>query len=132
MSTETPTILLVESHADERDMYADYLTFCGFDVVAVATTDEALQHIAGTDLLVTAVGVRGSFDGIELIHRVRDDETLRRMPVVVVTARITARERARALAAGTNVFLAKPCFPDVLATEVGRLLSRRHVRRGLA
>ena len=44
------------------------------------------------------------------------------IPVIVLTACGWRSERDRARAAGCDVFLAKPCLPDLLVREIRRLL----------
>ena len=50
-------ILLVESHDDSRDMYADYLRDCGFTVQTAGTTDEGLMLASDADVIVTGLRV---------------------------------------------------------------------------
>jgi two-component system cell cycle response regulator DivK len=50
------------------------------------------------------------------------------IPVVALTAHTTTEDRQRAREAGCAGFLGKPCDPDLLLTEVRRLLRPR--RRG--
>ena len=115
----TTTVLLVESHDDSRDMYADHLRSCGFTVQTAITTDEALMRARNADVIVTEIRVRGSFDGVGLVGRLRADGETNGTPIIVLTACAFDTDRKRARAAGCNVFLSKPCLPDRLVTEVG-------------
>jgi two-component system, cell cycle response regulator DivK len=114
----TTTILLVESHDDSRDMYADHLRWCGFTVQTASTTDEALVRAQDADVIVTEIRLHGSFDGVELVGRLRADGVTNRTPIIVLTACAFDTDRKRARAAGCNVFLSKPCLPDRLVTEI--------------
>ena len=112
-------------------MYAEFLRANGFSVTEVDSTDEGLSAAHGADLIVTGVRMPGSFDGIELVRRLRDDERTRSKPLIVLTACTFEPDQSRAFAAGCDVFLPKPCLPEMLLQEVQRLIegSRRLRRR---
>ena len=41
-----PRVLLVDDYPDAREMYSEYLEFCGFEVVEAGNGMEALQRAA--------------------------------------------------------------------------------------
>jgi two-component system cell cycle response regulator DivK len=111
-------ILLVDSHDDSRDMYADYLRTCGFRVQTANTTDEALRHASDADVVVTEIRVHGSFDGVDLVGRLREGDETKETPIIVLTACAFDTDQQRARTAGCNVFLPKPCLPERLVSEI--------------
>ena len=124
------SILLVEPPEDDRPMYAEFLRANGFSVTEVDSTDEGLSAAPAADLIVTGVRMPGSFDGIELVRRLRDDERTKRKPLIVLTACTFEPDQSRAFAAGCDVFLPKPCLPEVLLQEVRRLIDQsRRLRK---
>lgn len=124
------SILLVEPPEDDRPMYAEFLRASGFSVTEVDSTDEGLSAAHAADLIVTGVRMPGSFDGIELVRRLRDDERTRSKPLIVLTACTFEPDQSRAFAAGCDVFLPKPCLPEMLLQEVKRLIEQaRRLRR---
>jgi two-component system chemotaxis response regulator CheY len=61
-------------------------------------------------------------DGLKLIHLIRDEESLRAMPIVVITTEGAEEDRARALALGADEYLTKPVqAARVLAVAKGLL-----------
>ena len=104
-------------------MYADYLRNNGFSVTEVDSTDAGLSAAPAADLVITGVRVGGSFDGIELVRRLRDDDRTRGKPLIVLTACTFEPDQARAFAAGCDVFLPKPCLPELLLAEARRLIA---------
>ncbi|MDQ6715318.1 MAG: response regulator, partial [Actinomycetota bacterium] len=52
------------------------------------------------------------------VAQVRDDPRLAHLPVVMVTASLQQREKERSVAAGVDVFVAKPFEPDHLVDIV--------------
>jgi CheY-like chemotaxis protein len=120
-----PRVLLAHANADDREMYAEYLRSNRFDVAEVASTDAALELMTRCDVLVTGLLVPGSFDGIELIDRVKQDPLTRNTPVIVVTACVVKDMQDAAKHAGCDALLLKPCFPDALLREVLRVTATR-------
>jgi CheY-like chemotaxis protein len=118
MPARGAVVLLVESHDDSRDMYADYLRHCGFTVRTADTTDEGLIRASDADVIVTEIRVHGSFDGVELVSRLRDAARTRQTPIIVLTSCAFAPDQQRAQAAGCNLFLPKPCLPERLVSEI--------------
>jgi two-component system, cell cycle response regulator DivK len=124
------SILLVEPPEDDRPMYAEFLRANGFSVTEVDSTDEGLSAAQAADLIVTGVRMPGSFDGIELVRRLRDDERTKRKPLIVLTACTFEPDQSRAFAAGCDVFLPKPCLPELLLQEARRLIDQsRRLRK---
>jgi len=116
-------VLLVEPHDDTREMYAEYLRVCGFDVIETATTDEALPHIESADVVVTEFAVRGAVGGVQFIETLRDARATRRFAIIVVSTHAFEVHRNQAISAGADAFFAKPCAPDFLVNEIMRVLA---------
>jgi two-component system chemotaxis response regulator CheY len=47
-------------------------------------------------------------DGLKLISLIRGDESLRQMPIIVITTEGAREDRERAIALGANEYLTKP------------------------
>jgi two-component system cell cycle response regulator DivK len=128
MATVSPrprrsTVLLVESDQDNRDMYAECLRTCGFAVLTANTTDEGLRCASDADVVVTEIRVSGSFDGVDLVSRLRHADATKRKPIIVLTACTFELDRQRAYAAGCDVFLSKPCMPEELMSAISGIVA---------
>jgi CheY-like chemotaxis protein len=124
------TILLVESNDDSRELYAAFLRLQNGVACALAqTADDGLARAAEADVIVTGIRIHGSFDGVELVRRLRAGERTRRKPIIVLTACAGAVDRHRAEHAGCNLFLLKPCLPEELLRELRRLLTPSRIPR---
>jgi DNA-binding response OmpR family regulator len=108
-------------------MYASYLAQSGFDAIATPNADDALTKLVKADIVVTGIQIEGSFDGVELIRRVRLHHPTK--PVIVLTAWDQPPRREAARQAGCAAFLSKPCLPDVLLCEIQRVLGRSRALR---
>lgn len=60
--------------------------------------------------------------GLEVLKFIRNQQSLRELPVVILTTRGDDASRAAALAAGATVYLTKPFSPEGIVEEVQRLL----------
>jgi len=61
--------------------------------------------------------------GIEVLDFVRGQDTLRELPIIVVTTRGDESSRTQALRAGASRFMTKPFTPEALLGEVRALLA---------
>jgi CheY-like chemotaxis protein len=121
-------VLLVQHDQDNRDMYAEFLAHKGFTTVSVATGTEALRAASGVDVVVTGLMLGSDMDGLELMRELRDDERMKRTPIIVLTACAWHSERERAERAGCDAFLSKPCAPGELVRAISRVLAAPKLR----
>ncbi|HEU4939857.1 MAG TPA: response regulator [Vicinamibacterales bacterium] len=122
-------VLLVEDHADTRQMYAEFLGM-EFEVVTAANGEDALKrmrtevpHLIVTDLSLPVM------DGFELVTQVRRDARLQSIPIICLSGYGGHEHEQRARAAGCDRILQKPCMPDELAAIVSEELAHAAKRR---
>ena len=116
-------VLVVEDERDARTFLTTLLSRCGADVTPVASVREALADISAQppDVLISDLAMPDE-DGFDLIREVRSMEGGRgtRVPAIAVTALARPEDRARAIAAGYDVHLAKPVEPHEVVAVVAR------------
>lgn len=61
-------------------------------------------------------------DGYDVLRRIREDEELAGIPVLMLTARKQERDVLGALDLGASDFMVKPFIPEELVARLGRLL----------
>ena len=117
-------ILVVDDYEDAREMYAEYLRFCGFRVAEARNGNEALEQAFTLmpDLILMDLSLPG-MDGWEATRQLKADERTRHIPVVALTGHALAGASEGARRAGCDSFVTKPCLPDDLVVEVRRMLS---------
>lgn len=117
-------VLLVDDDLDSREIMTTLLELYGASVTAVGSAREALQALRQNtpDVLLSDLSMPGE-DGYALIGKVRALPPDRggRVPAAAVTARTSAEDRRRVLAAGFQVHVPKPVHAMELATVVARL-----------
>lgn len=84
----------------------------------------ALCRAERPDLVLLDVMLPGS-SGLQVLQTMRNDEKLRDIPVIIVSAWQTADDRAAAASAGADDFLGKPFELEELTDAVSTLLERR-------
>lgn len=115
-------VLIVDDARDNREAYAEYLRFRGFRITEAATGEEALEKARHCDPDVVLLDMRlPDVDGAEVSRRLRASRTTQ-PSIIALSASVFASDVANALKNGCDAFLAKPCLPDVLETEIRRLL----------
>jgi signal transduction histidine kinase/ActR/RegA family two-component response regulator len=121
-------VLVVDDQPDAREVVATILERAGAEVITAPSAAEGLAILKRErpDALVADIEMPNE-DGYSLIQSVRalppDQGGL--TPAAALTAYAGARDRARALAAGFEVHVAKPVHPADLVNVVARLTSRR-------
>ncbi len=123
MSEQAPLILVVDDYEDAREMYAEYLRFCGFRVAEARNGNEALEQTFALmpDLILMDLSLPG-MDGWEATRQLKADERTRSIPVVALTGHALAGASEGAKKAGCDSFVTKPGLPDDLVVEVRRML----------
>ncbi|MEM1094979.1 MAG: ATP-binding protein [Bacteroidota bacterium] len=121
-------LLLVE---DNRDMSA-YLTDILDPYYAVTCAydgEEALDLLkqASFDLMTSDV-MMPRMDGLALLERVRADDRLRQMPVVMLTARADEADRLEGWRLGVDDYITKPFNADELLARIDNLLRNQQER----
>jgi two-component system cell cycle response regulator DivK len=121
-----PVVLLVDDHEDSAAMYAITLLATGFQPVMAETAEQGFDRACRFQpvVVVANVGVDEE-SGIPLTLRLRGDPRTKEAGIILLTGHVRGGIQARALAAGCDRFLLKPCLPADLALEVRDLLMRR-------
>jgi two-component system cell cycle response regulator DivK len=121
-------VLLVDDDRECRKMYARFLRDAGFDVAEAHNGNQAWSKAAEQRpaVVVTDLALRG-LDGYQLTRKLRRQSSHARLPIIAVTGYGGFKhDTGRALTAGCDAVLAKPCLPDRLLEEIERLLTRAH------
>jgi two-component system, sensor histidine kinase and response regulator len=112
-------ILLAEDNPVNQEVATALLRKRGHEVVVVPDGAEALEALVTGgipfDLVLMDVQMP-RMDGVEATRRIRARDT--QIPIVALTANVSADERQRCLSAGMNGYLSKPFKPHELFAAV--------------
>ena len=117
-------IVIVEDDRDIRELIALILEEDGHTSVATATGPEALQECghAVPDLVLLDISLPGELSGLEVCRRLRGDERLAPVPIMLLTARARSSDVEAGYDAGANDYLDKPFSPGELLRRIEDLL----------
>jgi CheY-like chemotaxis protein len=120
-------VLVVDDDADTLELMVTALTSRQANVTAVSSAMEALIAIKANrpDVLVSDIAMPDE-DGYALIQKVRtlDHNFGQTIPAVAITAYAKEEDRDRVLAAGFQIYLAKPVELTELVSVVARAARR--------
>jgi two-component system chemotaxis sensor kinase CheA len=115
------SILIAEDSITARTLLKNILESAGYEVTAAVDGAAALTELkAGDyDLLVSDVEMP-RMNGFELTAKVRGDERLADLPVVLVTSLDSREDRERGVDAGANAYIVKSSFDQSNLLETVR------------
>ena len=120
-----PIVLIADDDSDIRDLVGFRLERAGCDVVRAADGEEALR-LAGErppDVCVLDV-MMPKLDGLGVTRALRSSPETERVPVLLLTARVSDEDVTRGFDAGADDYLRKPFSPQELASRIQRVLGR--------
>ena len=121
---QQPLVLVVDDFQDNREMYAEFLSYQGFRVIQAANGLEALDQAFTNhpDIIIMDLSLP-VMDGWEATRRLKADQRTNAIPVVALTGHAMQGHSKGAIEAGCDSFVAKPCLPDQLVAEIRKMLS---------
>jgi two-component system, cell cycle response regulator DivK len=124
-----PLVLVVDDVAHGREIFAEYLEFRGFRVATASDGLEALDKAFELlpDIILMDLSLP-QLDGWEATKRLKGDDRTKTIPIIALTAHALASAHDKAMAAGCDSVVTKPCVPRDLEAEVRRQLAARSGR----
>jgi two-component system, cell cycle response regulator len=120
-------ILVVDDNPDNVEIIATRLRFRGYDMQEASDGYQALDLVQKNppDLILLDV-MLPDIDGYEISRRIKGDESLPYIPIILVTARDSTQDKVMGLDAGADDYLTKPInFPELEARVRSMLRIKR-------
>jgi two-component system chemotaxis sensor kinase CheA len=116
-------LILADDSVTTRTLEKSILEAAGYEVLTAVDGSDAwhLLQDKGADLVVSDVEMP-KMDGFSLTETIRGSKRFRTLPVVLVTALETDRDRTRGLEAGADAYLSKSSFDQKALLETIRQL----------
>jgi DNA-binding response OmpR family regulator len=119
------TILIVDDDADVRMSLHVRLKANDYNVIfagdGVASIAEARKHMP--DLILLDLGLPAG-DGFAVMQRLKSNDSLSLIPVIIMSARDRSANQGRALRAGAQAFLQKPVENAQLLSTIRQTLGK--------
>ncbi len=131
---DSPVVMMVDDEPLNIEVLQTFLEEAGYqEFISVTEPQQALGLLAERhpDVLLLDLVMPG-MSGFEILERMRADETLRHVPVIVLTSSTDAETKLKALELGATDFLGKPTDPSELALRLRNTLSAKAYRDRLA
>lgn len=118
-------IMLVEDEAPIREMLKFVLEQSGFETIEAEDYDVALDKLVEPypDLILLDWMLPGG-SGVQLAKKVRAQEFLRDIPIIMLTARGEEEDKVRGLDAGADDYITKPFSPKELVARIKAVIRR--------
>jgi DNA-binding response OmpR family regulator len=118
-ATRRDRVLVVEDNESIRLLLSRLLERGGYDVVAVALGEAALEAaLDGINVVLLDAGLP-DLNGLEVCRRLRAQPETADLPIILLTGRTEIEDRRDGFAAGADDFLTKPF-------EEAELMARLH------
>ncbi len=120
-------ILVVDDNKETVRAVKAYLERDGFEVFSAFDGETALHTLRREhpDLVVLDLMLPDR-DGLDITRIVRKDATLRRIPIIMLTARVEDEDRITGLEIGADDYITKPFNPREVVARVRSVLRRSH------
>ncbi len=126
-------ILIVDDHEDNVEVIRARLEAAGYQIESAADGEEALERVRQSppDLILLDV-MMPRIDGMEVARRIKADETLPFIPIIMQTALDTVQHKVEGLGAGADDYVTKPINFAELEARVKSMLRIKLLQDELA
>ncbi|WET01789.1 two-component regulator propeller domain-containing protein [Flavobacterium sp. YJ01] len=126
MLTEKRTVLIIDDNAEIRT-YLIKLFSANYIVYSAENGEEGLEltkkHMP--DLVISDITME-EMDGLELCRKIKEDNALSHIPVILLTASKNPETHLQGINEGADDYITKPFDDDILTARVESLLRNRH------
>jgi sigma-B regulation protein RsbU (phosphoserine phosphatase) len=126
---ETAKILIVDDQEENCVVLQRRLEKEGHSCLSVHDGAMALEQLAASpfDLVLLDIMMPG-MDGREVLRRIKTDEKLRHIPVIMISALDQIESVVECIERGAEDYLPKPFNPVLLRARIGSSLDRKRLR----
>ncbi len=130
--TPRPLVLVVEDDESTRSALVSWLRH-EYDVIAARDGLEGLRmattHQPRPDVILADVWMP-LLDGVSMVRRLKEIDSLRRVPVIFLTGQTSPQSMVAGISAGARAYLPKPIDLDVLDRKLRSALRDHPPGRG--
>jgi CheY-like chemotaxis protein len=122
-------ILVVDDDPANRELLERRLDRQGYDVVSVGDGEAALEHLSTNRVdLVLLDMVMPGLGGADVLRRLKDDEVMRTVPVIMLSALDDVNEVVNCVLLGAEDYVLKPFNPVLLKARIAATLEKHRLR----
>jgi chemosensory pili system protein ChpA (sensor histidine kinase/response regulator) len=120
-----PIVMVVDDSLTVRKITSKHLQKRGIDVLVAKDGIDAVEQLRDhvPDVMLVDIEMP-RMDGYELTTRVRSDENLKHIPIIMITSRAGSKHRQKAFDLGVDMYMSKPYQEDELYKNIDTLLAK--------
>ncbi len=131
LKNESIKILIVEDSPTQAEQLKGMLERHGFVVRAAINGQEALAAIAGDrPMIIISDILMPEMDGYELCRRIKEDDALKEIPVILLTFLSEPRDVIEGLVSGADYFIIKPYREENLLSRIHHIITNWEIEAG--
>jgi CheY-like chemotaxis protein len=117
------TALVIEDNENNMELITFILKAAGYATICAQTGREgfSLAKEKNPDFIILDIQLP-DIEGTEVLKMVRDDESMKHMPVIAVTSYAMSGDRERMLNAGCDGYIEKPIDPDMIVDHIKSII----------
>ncbi len=118
-------IMVVDDDSTTRKILGLYLKGKGYNTVFAENGLDAIEKLAVEDVNLILTDLNMPYmDGLELIKNLKSNESLKQIPILMVTTEDDDVEREKAFQAGADGYLVKPVTAEVVTKNIKMILKK--------
>ncbi len=116
-------ILVVDDCDTTRKILSYMVKGAGLNPVGATNGLDALEKLAQNEIAVVVTDLNmPQMDGFELVTSIRDNPSLKDLPVIMVTTEADELKKDMGLSAGVDIFMSKPVTSKWLTYQLRKLV----------
>lgn len=129
MTNDKGAILVVDDELVNQTLLASSLKQAGYVVATASDGQQALEllHARQFDVVLLDI-LMPEMDGLKVLEHMKGDETLRYLPVIVISALDEMKSVIRCIEMGATDYLPKPFNPVLLRARIDASLAAKRLR----
>lgn len=123
------TILIVEDSLTQMEELRYILESRGYDIKTARNGNDALEFLRdNTPTIIITDIMMPEMDGYELCSRIKSDDKLKKIPVILLTTLSDPEDILKGLDSGADNFVTKPYKEEFLLSRIEYILLNKEVR----
>jgi response regulator RpfG family c-di-GMP phosphodiesterase len=132
MTISKPRILCVDDEPANLNLLDALLTPHGYEVIKAVNGRKAIEKISQDNIdLVLMDVMMPELNGFDICKMIKEDDKFRHLPIILVTALRSSKDRIRGIEAGADDFISKPFDQGEILARIQMLIKVKDLNERL-